>query len=98
MIMRTTFWLFLAVVVLFTGCSAFTDALRAVGIPVGPGTDQAARGVDAAISNWFLYWLGGVATSEGTRASVKGVKAGVAFHRRRKATKASKQGPGAPLH
>lgn len=77
-----------------SGCGLVTGALRDVGIPIGAGTDEAARQVDAAIRSWFdaLIWGGaGVATSEGARATHRVVK-------KRQANAAAKKQNGQATH
>ena len=70
--MKTT--LAILFVLALLGCTLATEAIRAIGIPIGPGVGDAAAQVDAAISTWFqnLLFMGiGAGTSEGTRAVAK---------------------------
>ena len=70
-----------------SGCTLTTSALRSIGIPIGPGVEEAARAVDAAGVNWFLWLIG----AGGVAATAKGAHV---VHKRRKARKAV---PHAPL-
>ena len=55
---------------LLLGCTLATEALRAVGIPLGAGVMDAATHVDSALWSWVSYALG-VGTLEVPRAAVK---------------------------
>jgi hypothetical protein len=62
---------------LVCGCTLATEALRSVGIPIGPGVTAAAGAVDAAVRGWFdaLIWGGlGVAGVGGACAAHRVVK------------------------
>jgi len=89
---RVLLWVLVAVVC--AACGVVTEALRSVGVPVGPSTVEAAANVDAAITSWLqnLIFMGiGAGTTEGTRAVH-------AVRKRRKAAKAAKTAGHGPPH
>lgn len=67
----------LSLLLLLCCCGVVTEALRSVGVPVGPGASEAASQVDAAIFGWIdkLFWgVAGAATTESARAGHRVVK------------------------